>query len=137
MPEVFSACPTTHHLLSSWLALSVASLGPAWAGTEPLGSLLVRTGYWASGCDGQCHSTGTCNEVTEQHELSLLSWYWHRYFWWALMDFRHALGGCFCIPHQGVDLYDLLQPAALTMGTVPTSTYLLGAVPARAAGLDV
>lgn len=105
MPEVFPACPTTHHLLLSCLALSAASLGAAWAGTEPARCLLVRTGCWVSGRDGQCHTTGTCNEVTVLHECSLLSWYWHRYFRWAFMDFRRVLCGCSCIPHQGVLIY--------------------------------
>jgi len=84
MREDFSACPTTHHLLSSWLALSVASLGAAWPGTKPPRALLVRTGHWAFGLHGQCQTAGTCNEVTELCECSLLSWYWHRYFLWDL-----------------------------------------------------
>lgn len=101
-PDAFSAWATTHHLSSSWLALSVA-----WAGTKPPRSPLVRTGSRASGRDGQCHTTGTCNEATKLHERSLLSWCWHRYFQWALMYFRHALGGCPCIPHQGVLIYTI------------------------------
>lgn len=40
-------------------------------------------------------------------------------------------------PPRSDNLHDLLQLAALTVGTDPTSTYLLGAVPAKLAGLDV
>lgn len=40
-------------------------------------------------------------------------------------------------PPRSADLHDLQQPAALTVGTDPSSMYVLGAVLAKAGGLDV
>lgn len=79
--------------------------------SHPSGRLCCQPGCWmdrdkaaqiSAGRDGQCHTTGTHNKVTELCEHSVLSWYQHRYFQWALMHFGHALGGRSCTVCQGV-----------------------------------